>query len=345
MTSSLQEELEQTRKSLLETCKTLAAFDVDEVGKKMRVFRINGERWLAHAEECRQLAAEVLGYIPHIKSILLLEEIHGPISAMNNALTSFATADPASISGSGGTGNWSTHDQRLMSLFGTPNVEGNSGEKESQNVARRLRAIIAYLRTVGIDGHSPYEQSERISVIHDAATRQSHEIAAILEKVRAAPSQVTARTFASVFEGRAKTHEDASRQFLFAAGGLAGLLFLLLGWVLLKEVMKIPADAYHVTEIATRAVMVSVLVAATLFCARQYRAHKHLAVTNLHRADVLVTYDMILASTDDKDARTALLREAATCIFQPGSTGLLNQKDDVGHQQVFELLRDAVLKK
>ncbi len=77
-----------------------------------------------------------------------------------------------------------------------------------------------------------------------------------------------------------------------------------------------------------------------VWCTRNHRSHRHIAVMNEHRANALHTYETFAASTDDAAAKQAILLESARCIFTPPPSGYAGSGEDEGSPtRIIEVLK------
>jgi uncharacterized membrane protein len=83
-----------------------------------------------------------------------------------------------------------------------------------------------------------------------------------------------------------------------------------------------------------------VLISATVWCGRIYKAIKHQAASNRHRSLALKTFQAFAQATEDQATRNAVLLESTRSIFAVGPSGYLDavEGNDSG-TKVFEVIK------
>lgn len=173
---------------------------------------------------------------------------------------------------------------------------------------------------------------------------KSKELEAIISASREAVGQVGVGEYTQDFQKEAKTHADASRNWLVAAGVfgivtvVATLLFLIF--------LPIPpgSDLAQIIQFGfTKLVILGLLVSTTLWCARIYRAKKHQETINSHRANALRTFQTFVEASEDRQIRDAVLLEATRSIFAITSSGYLGSESPTGDSQshIVEVVKSA----
>ncbi|WP_204348685.1 hypothetical protein, partial [Serratia marcescens] len=71
--------------------------------------------------------------------------------------------------------------------------------------------------------------------------------------------------------------------------------------------------------------LLSVLIGATIWFGRTYRALKHLETINRHRANSLRTFQAFVKAASTDQIRDSVLVEAARSIFMIAPTGYVEQ--------------------
>jgi hypothetical protein len=105
-----------------------------------------------------------------------------------------------------------------------------------------------------------------------------------------------------------------------------------------------PSDATAgalVQLVAAKLVLLSVLLSATIWCGRMYRAARHNFTVNKHRQNALSSFRTFVAATgDDLQTRNALLLHVAQGIFMPQATGYSDSDGESGSTaHLVELVR------
>jgi hypothetical protein len=87
---------------------------------------------------------------------------------------------------------------------------------------------------------------------------------------------------------------------------------------------KLPANAGPgaiANHIMSRVVYFALLSYFTVLAARNYKANRHLGVTNRHKSLALATFGTFVSAAEDPDTRKQVLLETTRAIFDAGSTG------------------------
>lgn len=87
-------------------------------------------------------------------------------------------------------------------------------------------------------------------------------------------------------------------------------------------------EIINVPVLATKVMLVSLIVYFIVFCFRQYSIYKHLAVMNQQKKNAFNSYTLFAAAIGDKDldAKKALLMSLARTIHESVNTGFLSPK-------------------
>jgi hypothetical protein len=122
----------------------------------------------------------------------------------------------------------------------------------------------------------------------------------------------------------------------FIAAGLS-LIGLAPEWLGIQ-----PVNALQLS--LTKIILVGLGISAAVWCGSNYRALRHLAIVDKHRANALATYDIFAAATSDPQERGLILAQSAQAIFGHVATGYLG-KDGGAHSdrspQILQLARDV----
>lgn len=155
------------------------------------------------------------------------------------------------------------------------------------------------------------------------------EIDSIVTSAREASASVGVAHFTVDFSNEADRLDKSSSRWLAATAILAISTLLLAAAFLLFGVI---GGAW--TEVFGRTVgkvfMLGTLVGATVWCGKIYKATKHQASMNRHRANALKTFQAFVKAAADESARDAVLMEATRSIFAITASGYLDGNDASG---------------
>ena len=173
---------------------------------------------------------------------------------------------------------------------------------------------------------------------------QMSEIASIMTQAREAAASVGIAHFSTDFDKEAGRLDRGARGWLggaaifgAAAGALAALSFFY---------FRLPADASYaqITQhTISKLVLLGLFVSATFWCARMYRALKHQAAINRHRANALKTFQAFVKAAADDMARDAVLMETTRSIFALTPSGYLGEPEasSADGMKIVELIRNT----
>ncbi len=165
---------------------------------------------------------------------------------------------------------------------------------------------------------------------------------AILTAMQTAAEKTGAARHAKLFGSEAESHERQATSWLCVTGfGFFILVITLLFFYMdAKELAGLKRttviDEFGVIRLA----VISLLLTASIWTAKIYRAHRHNATVNRHRHNALATFELFVDSTNDEQTKNAVLLEATRCIFGPQNTGYSSgDSDPAPTTQVIEVIR------
>jgi len=154
---------------------------------------------------------------------------------------------------------------------------------------------------------------------------KAKEIDEIIRAAREASATVGVGHFTSDFSGHASTLEGQAKTWLRVTGGLG--VASLAAAALSFFAMPLPdgaSTAKVVQYMTSKLVFLGVLVTATIWCGRIYKATKHQATVNLHRANALKTFQAFVKAASEDSTRDAVLLETTRSIFALTPSGYLD---------------------
>ena len=129
-------------------------------------------------------------------------------------------------------------------------------------------------------------------------------------------------------------NRTAARRWLIAtivlALGTAGF-----GWYIAQHYLETPKEltvAQSIQLAIARLFIFSVLYFATVWCGRNFKAHKHNELVTRHRQHALRTFEAFLNAATDPATKNAVLLQSTTAIFAASNTGFAGA-DGEGPQQ------------
>lgn len=95
--------------------------------------------------------------------------------------------------------------------------------------------------------------------------------------------------------------------------------------------------------ISSKIIVLLVLISATLWCGKMYKAEKHQQAINYHKAHALRTFQAFSEAAPDPDTKSAILLETTKAIFSGYNPGYLENADAVPADslKILEFFRGA----
>lgn len=170
------------------------------------------------------------------------------------------------------------------------------------------------------------------------------EIAEIVTAAREASASAGVGVFTSDFEGHATTlNTDADkwlRNTLLCAIGTLIAAFV----SIFIPIDKDATNAQIFQYISSKLVVLVVLMTATAWCGRIYKALMHQISVAKHRANALKTFQAFVKATTNDSTRDAVLMETTRAIFANSPSGYLDSTDansDAAGTKVLEIVKSA----
>jgi hypothetical protein len=170
------------------------------------------------------------------------------------------------------------------------------------------------------------------------------EIESIIAAARDAAATVGVAHFTTDFNGTADTLETTAREWLWCTGGLAVatiLIALAFPFIFVSSGKEI--DMHAIQLFTSKLVALGALFTATVWCGHMFKATKHQAAINRHRANALKTFQAFVKATSDDQIRDAVLMETTRSIFAMVSTGYLDGVENPGDGalKMIEIVKSA----
>lgn len=175
---------------------------------------------------------------------------------------------------------------------------------------------------------------------------KAKEIDDIITKAREASAGAGAAVFTRDFNGEATKLSDKATKWLIAAAalGLATLVVAVLTWFWTHAGL----DSGQIWQkVASKFIALSILLTATLWCGRVYKALMHQSAMNRHRALSLQTFQAFTAAASDIQTKDAVLLEATRSIFAQGITGYVDSASSSADSEarIIEIVKSIVPRK
>jgi hypothetical protein len=176
--------------------------------------------------------------------------------------------------------------------------------------------------------------------------KKTKEIDDIIIKAREASASAGAAVFTQDFSKEAGDLSIKAARWLKATAmlGIATLSVAALTWFWTQAGLD---TGQMWQKIASKVVVLSILLTATLWCGKVYKALMHQSAMNRHRALSLQTFQAFTAAASDLQTKDAVLFETARAIFAPCATGYVESGTASGDSEsrIIEIVKSIGPKK
>lgn len=175
-----------------------------------------------------------------------------------------------------------------------------------------------------------------------------NEAETILNELKIKTSEQTVSDYAGVFKSNAENYKESASKWLYAGIGISiGFVIYLILTTTLGFLPTEVFDAnqnfvhYSYTNLATKILIIAVIIFLMSFSFKQYYINKHLHTLNLHRQNALNSYKLFTKSIvgNDTSSQNALMIQVAKAIYEAQSTGFLNEKGQNVNSGLVEITR------
>lgn len=236
-------------------------------------------------------------------------------------------------------------------------AEGNAGDNRDAISARVSDAVDNFFEQVQhwisylAYSHGDFETSaNRISAnvkqsndelekLLEHSAKKKAEVDEIVTAAKEASAKAGVAHFTQDFQMAAESLQASARNWLIATSVLA-IVTLVSAYLLFDAppAEKTISWAYVIHQTTTRLIFLGTLITATIWCGKTYRALKHQAATNKHRADALKTFQAFVQATSNDSIRDAVLLEATRAIFDLRPSGYLDQEAPSGRTEQMRIV-------
>ena len=180
------------------------------------------------------------------------------------------------------------------------------------DVQRNIEAMTTAARNI----QSQYDQA-----VTDVNERRK-ELDGIVLAAREASAVAGVGVFTADFATQADALDTEATTWLKRTTWAAGVT---IGVALLSMFIHIGDKPSEIAQFLTSKILaLVVLISATVWCGRIYKATKHQAASNRHRSLALKTFQAFAQATEDQATRNAVLLESTRSIFAVGPSGYLD---------------------
>lgn len=156
---------------------------------------------------------------------------------------------------------------------------------------------------------------------------KAKELDEIIRQAREASAGAGAAVFTADFQNEAEANDSLALKWLIASAVMAIFTLLAAGifWYNATSVIDHPI---FIQILTTKIFVLAILFTATIWCGRNYKSMRHLAIINRHRALSLRTLQAFSNAANDVQTKDAVLLEATRAVFGTVPTGFINSNSD-----------------
>lgn len=185
------------------------------------------------------------------------------------------------------------------------------------------------------------EGAEMVAAAKERIEARDTEMKEIIAKAREASAKAGAAVFTEDFENVAGKMEKSAKIWLGTTIGVAFVTVVVaLGMWFWTESGLDQGQIFQ--KISTKMVVLAVLLTGTIWCGRNYRALKHLATINNHRAISIRTLQAFSSAAAQTQTKDAVLMEATRSVFGNVPTGFIEQTSSDSDLKVIEVARNIL---
>lgn len=169
----------------------------------------------------------------------------------------------------------------------------------------------------------------------------------ILDELKKKTSEQTVSDYAVVFGEQSDKHRDIAKQWLTVGICISSIFIILIvvsaltNFLPTEHIIQDKVTGYNISNIITKALIIALIIFVISFSFKQYSVNRHLQALNTQRQKALNSYKLFMASIskDDINSRNALMIQVAKAIYEPQSTGFLNEKGQQVNSGLVEITK------
>jgi hypothetical protein len=164
----------------------------------------------------------------------------------------------------------------------------------------------------------------------------------VIQEVRRIAEEAGVSQHAAYFKTEADKNEREARPWLNWTIGLASATAALAVGLTIRCWFVLPTltSSQSIQLAIPKIFLFSVLLSATIWTGRTYRAYRHNAVVNRHRQNALASFEAFAqAASGDQETKSAVLLQATQCVFSPQATGYIQPEAETAMPHVLEVVR------
>jgi hypothetical protein len=226
----------------------------------------------------------------------------------------------------------------------------NQARDQYDGIFNATAPAIAFTVRKGTDFARLEEQAKETLVRMDQM-RQSQEQTSttilenaqqVIQEVRRIAEEAGVSQHAAYFKNEADKNEREAKPWLYWTIALACVTALLSVALTVRYFFVLPTltSSQSIQLAIPKLFLFTVLLSATIWTGRTYRAYRHNAVVNRHRQNALASFEAFAkAAAGDQETKNAVLLQATQCIFSPQATGYIQPEAETAMPHVLEVVR------
>lgn len=170
---------------------------------------------------------------------------------------------------------------------------------------------------------------------------KSDEISSIVTAAREASASAGVGVFTSDFDGEAVALGTEADKWLKYTLRFAITTLVVAFFSIYIPIDKLATSAQIFQHMTSKIVVLLVLLTATIWCGRIYKAIKHQITVNRHRANALKTFQAFVKAASDESTRNAVLLETTRSIFTNSPSGYLDATESTSdaNSKIIEIVK------
>lgn len=162
-----------------------------------------------------------------------------------------------------------------------------------------------------------------------------------LAQVRAVAQEAGVSQHSIHFKEETERNEKSAKPWLWTTLGLAATTIAVGAALTIYYIFRLPtlSPSQSVQLAIPKLFIFSVLLSATVWTGRTYRAYRHNAVVNRHRQNALATFQAFANAASDPATKDAVLMQATQYIFSQQPTGYIHAEPEPTALPIAKMMR------
>lgn len=169
---------------------------------------------------------------------------------------------------------------------------------------------------------------EKVSAIADQVDTKLEQINEAKAAIDGEAVKAKAKSYVTLFSGEASDASTTATIWICVTAAMAAITVIIAVWFILTFPIDATGGVLY-QHIFGRVVGLFIPFSIAFWCGRNYRAFKHLEVTNKHRANAIASFEQFVNATKNDQIKDAVLMETTRAIFQHTGSGFIPSEDSV----------------